>query len=982
METASKRAMIDLLIEEIGNQGAVVLCTSNRAAAIVRRQMLGRIQSGAIMDIEVISVNGLVAELTRELGIEANVIGGLGREMVVSEVLAAKKAPSGLKDIRIPDYARTISAAIAELIASGVKADEIRGLAENSSKIGILSSAYEGYLERLESARAIDSKQLPDVVIKRILSPGAFFSLNRKKVIRYCIPPDMLADKLIAGLKAAGINVIEIEPPKERQIGFRQLKMVHARQGRQLAREAARECKRLAHETSCKYGDICIIVPPVPGSEREVVHALEWAGIPSLDPLWMDLSEHPAASSMISAMKLISSFESKVDIFPFCASPYFGMDYFGRQKGKACSDASKSSMASRMQSLLRRRSEVLPLKDWANPSLWNKYFGKVDSSDHELDNIRGKFHEWSKLMLEWCRELNREGSWDDHCRNLERLAGEFYTGRGLLGNELLNPDQAALEMKALDAIRDVIDKVRYAFQLTGKNSKKVGWSEFASTIGEAFREKRLMIRGASRAGVAIAEPKDAIGAQFPHVLVFEVSEKRYPCPYSPGWILSENDRQRIDGLNNGDADARRLQEKSHFFTAVAAASDTLTFLIPSIGTDEKEINESIWVADIEKMAAEAQTAIKKEYVKRRYPAPNLEKDCVTEQEVILNRDDAASTLHGAEETALLGLKQINSEDKERLAEVSKARFNSEYAWSASMIGQFLRCGASFVPIYLADIRQKEEYEELPSAMAAGSFIHAMAKAAFEKAASLKGQPLEEARKELRCFIEAQFDYGRTGLSFNTTESLWVLLKAQYLSIIMQFAESELEYMNGPGRSFCIHENEQPMSTSQGNGTLRIGNTDISFSARLDRVDVDCEGNAAVYDYKSGSIPSPAADVQVDFYSLIVKQCKGYFPVASAYFPLSKKENTRAEIDTGSYVEEHSENLCFKGVKEDSKKLLSYPKAEAQARWQEAGERIEEIVKKILSGNFYEEGLKKEKPCTNCIRKYICWDPDSRKGGWW
>ena len=529
-------------------------------------------------------------------------------------------------------------------------------------------------------------------------------------------------------------------------------------------------------------------------------------------------------------MRLIAQSNEKVDIFPYCASPYYGLDYFKR-KTKAANerlDESTGAMVSKILARQRQKSEPLHLKEWADVQRWNRHFRKISEDDQVMDSTMSAFYEWTGLMLKLAGELNVSDTWEAHCDNLEAFVRDFYADDSLLSIEEDDPERAALEQKAVAGIKDVIGKVRSAFALTKGTGGSVDWAEFSATMTDAFKEKRLMLRGASRTGVGVAEPKDVLGLRFKHLIVYDVSERNFPLPWNPGWLLSEGDRKSIEAFKEQTAEVKNAISKEQFFRAVSNAEDTVSFIIPSIGQDEKAINRSIWVGDIEEEFKEAGKSVTVEHTKRRFPAPEVVDCSVTENELSLHRSDEDFIAEGGEDKRLKDLFEANREDAERLASFAHVKFRDGYKWSASMIGQYLKCSMAFIPTYLAGIRQKDEYEELPSPMSAGNFLHSMAKMVIDKIDELRGLPYQDASAKLEQFIEKELSYDRARLAANMSEELWGILKVPHARIIKKFAESELEYLQTNGACFNSRLTEQKFSTGEDSGKLQLSSIDISL----------------------------------------------------------------------------------------------------------------------------------------------------------
>lgn len=982
MLNENMKAPFDALLEmiETRKHGIIVLCSSTRSALLLKRKILERLGSRAILDTEFMSTSELIARLSREIGIESKVIGGLGREMLVSEILTGLKTfMKAFPSLDMRDYVKGISEAIAELIQAGVADSDIGRGAVPGSKMQLLRQAYSQYRGRLASNHAIDAKELPSKIFETESAEKIGHQLEGKQIIEYCLPEDRLLEEVTQNLEKIGVRIDSIHPIDIQLPKRGRLQKLYARQGRQLAREVARKCKYLATESNCRFSDICIVVPQSPGKERELTRALQWAGIPCSDPVWENLSDHPVASSLSSAIELFSRSSEPFDIFFYCNAPYFGLEQFERGPHNGQDHESeihlKRSIASRVESYLKQKSKPLLFSEWSNISKWNKHFRPFKQDDHEMDGARATFYRWTETMHRYAKMMNRKASWSEHCDSLEKFFSEFYIKKGLLNDEKRNPKGSSIEIKALVGIQQVIDKVRSANQLMSYSSGPVEWAEFASTIQQAFREKRLMLRGSSLSGVGIAEAKDIIGLDHRHIIFYEVTESNFPMPWNTGWVLTEQDRKEIGGMCDKSVEERNALAKYQFMMAANAASETLCFSIPSIGEDEKPVNASIWVEEVEEAFSTKEAVIEEERIKRRLPAPESEDMCITGSEQCLKEtDDQINILRrkwGKER-----LKELNLEDEIRIEELAASKFGDEYKWSPSMLNQYLSCGLSIIPKYLDGLREREEYEELPSAATTGDFLHGVAEKVLIKIAENRTESFDSAWRAIEQLIHDELTYENAEVSSSMSEEMWQLYKGQYTGIMTRFAQSELKHAQQGGSVFTGYITEKDYTTGDGCGKLSLGDIEAAFRARVDRIDVTENAEAAIFDYKTGSIPEKKADVQLDFYAIIASQVLGFTPIATAYFPLSSgKGSTRLDVNNGDYVEESSDILGFKKYNKNNKSLVPHPLSETPARLASSAYRISELIKEVKSGEMLKKGPIKLAACKYCVRDAVCWKMD-------
>ncbi|HOA14964.1 MAG TPA: PD-(D/E)XK nuclease family protein [Bacillota bacterium] len=972
------KSPFDALLEVMENsyQGKIVLCASSRSALLLKRKVLQCIGAKAFMDTRITSTSELIANISREMGLESKVIGGLGREMLVSEILSELKG--SLKEypaLDMRDYVKGISQAIAELIQSGVGEWSVGSGAFVGSKLWLLRQSFAQYTKKLKNNSAIDAKELPSKVFEAARVEKLKNYLKGKQIIFYCVQEDELAKAVSDSLNELGMKVMSIAPRERSFPSGLIMHRLYARQGRQLSREVARKCKLLINESGCGFSDICLVIPQSSGKEKELNRALEWAGIPCSDPLWEDLSDHPAASSLVSAMELLSLSNDKFDIFLYINAPYFGLEHFERpkhgEKGNRCTTWPNRGFAAKVESYLWQKSKPLYLSEWANIRKWNSHFRPIKPDDQLMNEVQSAFYTWAEVMEKYARKMNRKAKWSEHCDSLEEFFKEFYINRAQLCSEKTDPKNSSVELKALVGIQQVIDKIRSANQLMSDSSEPVDWAEFAATVQQAFKEKRLMLRGSSNSGVGIAEPKDIVGLDFKHVIFYEASEANFPKPWSTGWVLAEQDRKEIKGLKEKSVEERNALAKAHFMMAARAASETLWFAIPSIGEDEKPVNPSIWVEEVEEELSSTGIAVKEEHVKRRLPAPERQDLCVTVKELGLKKEDDKVSTTGEPWGKEL-LLQRNLEDEKRLAELSSIRFNDEYKWSPSMLNQYLKCGISIIPKYLDALREREEYEELPSAASTGNFLHGIAESILLKIAETKHQTDESAWGAVERLIQEKLTYENAAISASMPAELWQLYKGLYTRIMTGFAKSELLHMRQAGGIFANHITERDLTTGDECGKLTLGEIRASFKARVDRMDVTANGEAAIFDYKTGSIPKRSEDVQLEFYALIASQVLGYTPIATAYFPLSVKGCTRLDIEVGEYVEEFSASLGFKRYNRNNRSLLPHPLSAVHDGLDASSSRIAGLIAEIKAGSMLRMGPSNIESCKYCVRDAVCW----------
>ncbi|OQB47197.1 MAG: ATP-dependent helicase/deoxyribonuclease subunit B [Firmicutes bacterium ADurb.Bin153] len=958
---------ICILYEEIKEckEGCIVLCRSTRAANLVKLQLMELSKGRGLLGVEVLGLSSYVAKMAKTIGLEGQIIGSLGREMILSEILSERRAPGfGAlpKDVRLTDYVSGFNQAISDMKKSGISAERFKSKAGQDKIKQLLAEVYTRYDERLEKAKAIDNS---DLMKKVSIAVGMSNTMTADgaRIIAF-IPgaeQEMLEELSLFGA-APFTGYCDVAPLYPISGGVIRLS---ARQGERLSREVARLIKRRHVDTGIGYERMCICIPSSGKYSKMLADALDWAGIPTGEPIWSGLSDHPVGSSIIAFMELVSISGMKLDVFKYCASHYWGMDL---------------ETVSSLKGFQKIKGTLMELSKWAKHS---SIVSGFSIPDEDILRIHlNELCEWADRISSWVHMNKKSNTWEAHCSNLRKFIDDNYVK--LISGEL-DPASMAIERKAIDDLREIIDKIEEANLLMEDQKSKVDWDTFAYSVSEAIRKTRIMKKAASKLGVAIAEPKDINGLAFDTLVIYEVTESNFPTVRKPKWLLSDEDLIRISKPGGEFCENTRITlERTAFDAAIASCKGQLVLAIPSIGDDERKLNPSVWVADVEDSQRKAGGDYRLVDCPRKIPAALRYADCVTETEQRLYKDDRA--YYG--ENKPFGFEALKTRNVDeggaRLKSATGKVIDESYVWTPSKINGFLKCSLSAVTGILLKMREDEEYEEMVSGKARGNMVHNALKVAIDVLTTMRKErkaTKEQAKKAAIEAIERTLSYSESYKYSDASEEIWKLVIAGTKPALVAFIAEEADYIFDESIGFLPRHTEITLPFDGAESTISIDGMEICCKARIDRIDT-AEGDVcAIYDYKTGNPLQAKEDIQVEFYAILCKKLLGYKPVVSMYLKIEKGDGkvlTRVAAKRGFIVEEYKDRLVYarkfqpKSMDVSTTSFLPL-KEEKYDYWISQYEgKIGNAIRNIRAGKFLEGINPEEHNCGYCQRKNFCW----------
>ncbi|HEX9112922.1 MAG TPA: PD-(D/E)XK nuclease family protein, partial [Nitrospirota bacterium] len=258
----------------------------------------------------------------------------------------------------------------------------------------------------------------------------------------------------------------------------------------------------------------------------------------------------------------------------------------------------------------------------------------------------------------------------------------------------------------------------------------------------------------------------------------------------------------------------------------------------------------------------------------------------------------------------------------------------------------------------------EEVTEDISPLERGSKVHTVLRNFYLSwTGPVSRERRDEARALLKRLADPEFDNEADTFRNRREKELFLTIMAE------RFLDAEEEFWGQGMRPAYLEQKMERYPL-----VLRAGG-EIGLSAKIDRIDVDEDGNFIIVDYKTGDYPRPRMNIEQDIFQLPVyavmagsalkdgdpalKRCIGL-----AYYDLSGRSGAGAR-DVVLYDKD------ARGGHPSSKPKASAKSAdEFRAILNQSMDKARMAVEGILAGDFYS-APKDDSRCRSCANEAMC-----------
>jgi ATP-dependent helicase/nuclease subunit B len=277
---------------------------------------------------------------------------------------------------------------------------------------------------------------------------------------------------------------------------------------------------------------------------------------------------------------------------------------------------------------------------------------------------------------------------------------------------------------------------------------------------------------------------------------------------------------------------------------------------------------------------------------------------------------------------------------------------------------YLNCPYDYWIINVLGIEPLEEVTEDISPMDRGSKVHGILRdfyRAWEKPVTKENR--DEARTLLLSLAEKTFRYEADSFRNRREKELFLTVMAE------RFLDAEEEFWKQGMRPAYLEQKIEHFKLTLSDGT------EVMIEGKIDRIDVDDNGNFIIVDYKTGKYPLPKMNIEQDIfqlpvYAVMARQAllgKGPTlkkPIGLAYYDLKGKTGARAR-DVVLYDREARND-------HPSSKPKASPKSaeEFEAILMQSMDKARKAVEGILAGDF-SSTPQDENKCRYCPNEMMC-----------
>ncbi len=289
---------------------------------------------------------------------------------------------------------------------------------------------------------------------------------------------------------------------------------------------------------------------------------------------------------------------------------------------------------------------------------------------------------------------------------------------------------------------------------------------------------------------------------------------------------------------------------------------------------------------------------------------------------------------------------------------------SKREFSVTELDAYLRCPYDYYVAYVLTVAPLEQVSEDISPLDRGSMVHSLLREFYRSwDRPVTGGNRGEARELLRQLAEDAFGTEADTFRNRREKDLFVNVMAE------RFLDAETAFWQQGMRPACLEEkiDEFPLTLSDGTG--------VTLNGKIDRIDVDKDGNFISVDYKTGKYPEPKKGADQEIFQLPVYAVMARQALAKKA-PALKRAVGLAYYDLSGRMG----GLCRDVVLFDKEARDDHPSTKPQASPKSAAEFAEILaasmekarraIQGILRGEFPSEP-RDENKCRYCQNEVLC-----------
>lgn len=612
-------------------------------------------------------------------------------------------------------------------------------------------------------------------------------------------------------------------------------------------------------------------------------------GIPLRITGGMPLAENPAVAALLSLLSIPALDWPRAPVLKAWRSPYFDWSAEGITPGD-CATLDTVTRLGRVTAGLDQWNEAFTLFTQQNPpdDLFADKEGHSSAlPEGERSGVRGEIHPKFNQFVTRISPASY-GAIRDYAGYIEDLIGddpvptthftshEDDTSLHIVARTSENPATTERDVTALRAFKDVLRGLVLA-----ESVLSTGSLEYAAF----FNELRRAVEAATytvtpQTGVFTASALDARGLSFRAVAILGLSEGEFPQVEREDPFLRESDRGALREQGLPIESKLHGDEPAFFYQAVTRARECLYLSRPYLADDGQAWEPSPYWLHIWRMFGEP----KPQRVRPESPPPP--EDAASQVEFVQAIGEINADLQ--RKIAVLQSRlndQALGPHEGLIPELSTlllARYGAAFGWSASKLESYGTCPFYFYIAYALELEPRTPPEEGYDVRILGSMLHQILEFTYRRATD--PTDLEECLSQMPKVAREVFNAAPADYGFRPTP-LWHMQQEELERILRETIIALAEVSEG----YTPRHFEPRFGMGNPSLILRTEIGDIRLHGYIDRVDEGADGELRIMDYKAGSTPINARQLeeghrlQLPIYALAARDALGLGEIASGFY---------------------------------------------------------------------------------------------------
>jgi ATP-dependent helicase/DNAse subunit B len=487
------------------------------------------------------------------------------------------------------------------------------------------------------------------------------------------------------------------------------------------------------------------------------------------------------------------------------------------------------------------------------------------------------------------------------------------------------------------------------------------FSEWLFFLKKTFMHARFQVPPEDEGGVQILGLDESLGRPWQEIYLGGLADGKFPHRLPQNIFLPE---QTLETMGVRTLERARLNAAYHFYRLLLSAGNvTLTFpenegdrpVVPSPFLKELSPLEKAGLLNrgIERTSG-IQFSLK---IEDSHSIPELAK--------AISLAGNIKGLQNILDIDIEGISGIKSAiDYKPAVSAPAITPTTKHEFWVTELDAYLNCPYDYYVTSILGIEPLEEVTEDISPLDRGSKVHAILRnfyLSWNKPVTRENR--DEAKALLRKLADSEFDREADTFRNRREKELFLTLMAE------RFLDAEEEFWKQGMKPAYLEQKIERYRLVLSNGE------EVELSAKIDRIDVDENGNFVIVDYKTGKYPLPKMNIEQDIfqlpvYAVMAQQAlldKGPAlkqPIGLAYYDLKGKTGAGAR-DIVLYNKEARNDHPSSKPKASPRRAEEFEEILKQSM-----DKARRAVEGILAGNF-SSTPQDENKCRYCPNEMMC-----------